>query len=120
MRARLQACPEGRACLKVGRYIVSFTMRLKVTKTGQMSVPAAVRRRWATSDVIAEDHGDHLIVRPAPDDAIADAYGAFAEELAGGRSIAEMRTRHRAEEAEIESSERRRYRRDERKSLGSD
>lgn len=46
-----------------------------------MSVPAAVRRRWGTSTVIAEDHGDALVLRPAPDDPIAAAAGALADEL---------------------------------------
>lgn len=67
-----------------------------------MSVPAEIRRRWATSTVIAEDHGDHLIVRPAPDDPITAAHGALAAELSVGPAIAEIREAFRREEAEIE------------------
>lgn len=43
-----------------------------------MSVPAEVRRRWNTNTVVVEDRGDHVVLRPAPDDPVAAAYGAFA------------------------------------------
>jgi len=52
--------------------------RHRVTTAGQLSLPADVRRRWGTSTVVLEDGGDHLVVRPVPDDAIAAARGAFA------------------------------------------
>jgi AbrB family looped-hinge helix DNA binding protein len=77
-------------------------MRVKITKAGQMSVPAKVRRRWGTSTVIAEDHGDHLVVRPAPDDPIAAARGIFAERVQAGPPLEDARRRYRREEATIE------------------
>ena len=52
--------------------------RLKITRGGQVSVPADVRRRWSTNTVMVEDMGDHVVLRPAPDDPVAAAYGAFA------------------------------------------
>jgi AbrB family looped-hinge helix DNA binding protein len=52
--------------------------RLKITRGGQVSVPADVRRRWGTNTVTVEDMGDHVVLRPAPDDPVAAAYGAFA------------------------------------------
>ena len=52
--------------------------RHRITVAGQLSLPADVRRRWATSTVVLEDEGDHLVVRPVPDDPIAAARGAFA------------------------------------------
>lgn len=50
----------------------------KITAGGQLSIPAAVRRRWGTSRVAIEDHGDRLIVKPVPDDPIAAARGSLA------------------------------------------
>jgi bifunctional DNA-binding transcriptional regulator/antitoxin component of YhaV-PrlF toxin-antitoxin module len=44
---------------------------------GQVSLPAAVRRRWGTEQVAIEDRGDHLVVKPLPDDPIAAARGAL-------------------------------------------
>ena len=67
-----------------------------------MSVPAAVRHRWRTRTVLAEDHGDHLVIRPAPDDPIAAVRGIFAEEMRGGPTVDEMRAMAREQEAEIE------------------
>lgn len=46
-----------------------------------MSVPAAVRKRWRTRTVLAEDRGDHVVLRPAPDDPVAAAVGAFATQI---------------------------------------
>jgi bifunctional DNA-binding transcriptional regulator/antitoxin component of YhaV-PrlF toxin-antitoxin module len=53
-------------------------MRLnRITTGGQISLPAAVRHRWGTRAVSVEDLGDHLVVRPVPDDPIAAARGAL-------------------------------------------
>jgi hypothetical protein len=55
------------------------TMRTaKITAGGQLSIPAAVRRRWATSLVALEDQGDRLVVTPVPEDPIAAARGKLA------------------------------------------
>jgi bifunctional DNA-binding transcriptional regulator/antitoxin component of YhaV-PrlF toxin-antitoxin module len=53
--------------------------RLRISAGGQVSVPAAVRRRWNTRVVVADDHGDHLILRPAVEDPIEAARGAFKD-----------------------------------------
>jgi bifunctional DNA-binding transcriptional regulator/antitoxin component of YhaV-PrlF toxin-antitoxin module len=55
--------------------------RHRVTAAGQVSLPAEVRRRWATSTVAIEDHGEHLVIRPMPDDPIAAARGALRGRL---------------------------------------
>jgi bifunctional DNA-binding transcriptional regulator/antitoxin component of YhaV-PrlF toxin-antitoxin module len=81
---------------------MAMTKRLVISSGGQISVPAAVRKRWGTRTVLAEDHGDELVLRPAPDDPIAAVRGIFAEEMSGGRTIDELRTGARAEEAELE------------------
>ncbi len=63
--------------------IICMTMkrRMKISKGGQISVPAPVRHRWGTSTVTVEDHGDRLVIAPAPDDPIAAAEGALAGKL---------------------------------------
>lgn len=60
---------------------MAMAKRLAISKGGQVSVPAEVRKRWATRTVLAEDRGDHLVLRPAPDDPVAAAMGAFAREI---------------------------------------
>jgi bifunctional DNA-binding transcriptional regulator/antitoxin component of YhaV-PrlF toxin-antitoxin module len=49
----------------------------KVTTSGQVSLPAAVRRRWGASRVIIGDEGDRVVMRPLPDDPIAAACGSL-------------------------------------------
>lgn len=82
--------------------------RLAISRGGQVSVPADVRHRWGTRAVLAEDRGDHLILRPAPDDPVAAVRGIFAGELREAPSIDELRGRGRAEDAEIEERRSRR------------
>lgn len=74
--------------------------RLKISAGGQVSVPAAVRQRWNTRVVVADDRGDHLILRPAPEDPIEAARGAFKDYP--GPSVEEMRQESREEEREAE------------------
>jgi bifunctional DNA-binding transcriptional regulator/antitoxin component of YhaV-PrlF toxin-antitoxin module len=76
--------------------------RLAISSGGQISVPAAVRKRWGTRAVLAEDRGDQLVLRPAPDDPVAAVRGIFAEEMSGGPTIDELRTGAREEDAELE------------------
>lgn len=70
-----------------------------ISRGGQISVPATVRRRWATSRVVLEDRGTYLIVRPIPDDPIAAARGSLA---GPGPSSDELRRVFREEEARAE------------------
>lgn len=53
--------------------------RLKVTRGGQVSVPAEIRRRWGTSTLALEDHGDRIVLFPAADDPVAAARGGLRE-----------------------------------------
>ena len=50
---------------------------VKVTASGQISLPASVRNRWGVSRVAVEDEGDQILVRPLPDDGIAAAVGSL-------------------------------------------
>jgi AbrB family looped-hinge helix DNA binding protein len=53
-------------------------IRVTVSRNGQISVPAAVRRRWGTRAVLVIDRGDYAIVRPIPDDPVTALEGAHA------------------------------------------
>jgi bifunctional DNA-binding transcriptional regulator/antitoxin component of YhaV-PrlF toxin-antitoxin module len=75
--------------------------RLRLSKGGQISVPAAIRHRWGGATIALEDHGDHVVLRPAPDDPIAAARGDLRD-VAGDVTSEEMRREARAEEAELE------------------
>jgi len=75
--------------------------RLKLSKGGQISVPAAIRHRWGSSAIALEDHGDHVVLRPAPDDPIAAARGDL-KDVAGEMTSEEMRREARAEDADLE------------------
>lgn len=56
-------------------------MNYKITTSGQVSIPAEVRRRWRTSRVQVEDHGDHVVVRPLPADPVAAVRGIFKDRI---------------------------------------
>jgi hypothetical protein len=72
----------------------------RISQGGQIQVPAEVRHRWGTREVVIEDLGSSLSIRPLPDDPI----GAAAGSLAGpGPTSDEMRRQLREEEAEAEA-----------------
>jgi hypothetical protein len=73
----------------------------RISKGGQLSIPAPIRHRWATDRVLLEDRGNALLVRPIPADPLAAARGSMR--VAGGPTSDELRERWRAEEAEIEA-----------------
>jgi AbrB family looped-hinge helix DNA binding protein len=68
----------------------------RITSSGQVSLPAAVRRRWGTSRVAIEDEGDRLIVKPVPDDPIAAVRGILKGRVG---DISELRKAARRDEA---------------------
>jgi AbrB family looped-hinge helix DNA binding protein len=70
-----------------------------ITKAGQMSLPAAIRRRWDARMVVIDDRGDHIVVRPVPPDPVAALRGRFAGR---GASSDEARRLAREEERRIE------------------
>lgn len=76
----------------------------RISKGGQISVPAAVRRRWAVARLSVEDGGDHLVLRPLPDDPVAAAMGA----LPIGGDLEGTRRRLRAADDATEENRRRR------------
>jgi AbrB family looped-hinge helix DNA binding protein len=72
----------------------------KITRGGQISIPATIRRRWNTSTLSLEDLGDSVVLRPAPDDPVAAARGALAAELK--TRCGELRQAARLAESEAE------------------
>jgi bifunctional DNA-binding transcriptional regulator/antitoxin component of YhaV-PrlF toxin-antitoxin module len=70
----------------------------RISQGGQIQVPAEVRRRWGTSNVVIEDLGDELSVRPVPDDPISMAL----KPLKGGLTSEEWMRMTREEEAAAE------------------
>lgn len=76
--------------------------RLRISRGGQVSIPAEVRHRWGTHTVVAEDEGDRLVLRPVPDDAIAAARGILA-----GRGITSDEARRQARLDEQAAEDRR-------------
>jgi bifunctional DNA-binding transcriptional regulator/antitoxin component of YhaV-PrlF toxin-antitoxin module len=75
-------------------------MRLtRISQGGQVQVPAEVRRRWGTRDILIEDLGSSLSIRPLPDDPIEAAAGSLA---GPGPTSDEMRRQWREEELEVE------------------
>jgi AbrB family looped-hinge helix DNA binding protein len=77
--------------------------RMKISKGGQISIPAPIRKRWGTGTVTLDDQGDRIVLKPAPDDPIAAAAGAFAGE---GPPLNWDEIRREEREAELEAEER--------------
>jgi len=77
-------------------------MTYKITTSGQVSIPAAVRRRWRTSRVQVEDHGDYVVVRPLPADPVAAVRGIFKDRI----TTTTDELRHKAREDERRADER--------------
>lgn len=84
--------------------VISMLMkkRMKISKGGQVSIPAPIRKRWGTTTVTLEDRGGEIVLKPAPDDPIEAAAGAFA----GGPKINWEAVIREEREAEAEAYER--------------
>jgi AbrB family looped-hinge helix DNA binding protein len=73
----------------------------KISKGGQLTVPAAVRKRWGTTRVVVEDEGQRLVIRPIPEDPISALRGMLA-----GVGPSSDETRKQIHEEEREAEER--------------
>jgi bifunctional DNA-binding transcriptional regulator/antitoxin component of YhaV-PrlF toxin-antitoxin module len=75
---------------------MSTSYVMKVSRNGQVSLPAAARSRWASDRVIVVDLGDRVVLRPLP----ADPVGALRGKYSGvGKSTDEIRRAERRAEA---------------------
>ena len=72
------------------------SIEAKVTSSGQVSLPAMIRNRWAVNSVLVIDRGDYAIVRPVPQDIPGALRGAFA---GPGPTTKQARKRERAAES---------------------
>jgi AbrB family looped-hinge helix DNA binding protein len=75
--------------------------RIKISKGGQVSIPAPIRHRWGTSTVTLEDQGGRIVLEPAADDPIAAADGALAEDFKW-LDLGRLRRRAREDERRAE------------------
>jgi bifunctional DNA-binding transcriptional regulator/antitoxin component of YhaV-PrlF toxin-antitoxin module len=80
-------------------------IRAKVTRNGQVSLPAELRRRWAAGSVLVIDRGGYAIVRPIPTDPLASLRGSHA---GPGPALEQSRAAERATERESEERSSRR------------
>lgn len=51
---------------------------MKVSRNGQVSIPAEVRSRWTVDQVVVVDLGDRVVVRPLDDDPSEALAGKYA------------------------------------------
>ncbi|HEY7950855.1 MAG TPA: AbrB/MazE/SpoVT family DNA-binding domain-containing protein [Solirubrobacterales bacterium] len=83
---------------------------MKISKGGQVSIPAPIRKRWGTTTITLEDQGDQLVLKPAPDDPIEAVAGVLADEL-GHIDLVELRRIAREDDRiAMERRERREFR----------
>jgi bifunctional DNA-binding transcriptional regulator/antitoxin component of YhaV-PrlF toxin-antitoxin module len=73
----------------------------KVTRNGQVSLPAELRHRWGAGSVLVIDRGDYAIVRPIPGDIVATLHGSHS-----GPGPASDRARASARESEADTRSR--------------
>jgi bifunctional DNA-binding transcriptional regulator/antitoxin component of YhaV-PrlF toxin-antitoxin module len=71
--------------------------RLRISRGGQVSIPAPIRHRWGTATLTLDDQGDRIVLAPAPDDPIAAAEGALAAEF-GDVDVSRLRQTAREDE----------------------
>ena len=69
---------------------------MKVSRNGQVSIPAETRARWGSERVVVVDLGDRVVIRPLPPDPVADLIGKYAGR---GPSTSRARRAARADEA---------------------
>jgi bifunctional DNA-binding transcriptional regulator/antitoxin component of YhaV-PrlF toxin-antitoxin module len=75
---------------------MSTSYVMKVSRNGQVSLPAAARSRWASDRVVVVDLGDRVVLRPLP----AEPVGALRGKYAGvGKTTDEIRRAERRAEA---------------------
>jgi AbrB family looped-hinge helix DNA binding protein len=57
-----------------------MTSRLiNVSDRGQVSIPADIRSRWQMRRLLLIDEGDHLTLRPVPDDPVTALIGKYRD-----------------------------------------
>lgn len=54
------------------------TQVMKVSRNGQVSIPAITRARWGADRVVVVDLGDYIVMRPASADPVSEVLGKYA------------------------------------------
>lgn len=75
------------------RMAMSYVM--KVSRNGQVSIPAEARARWGTDRVVVVDLGDRVVMRPVGAGGVADLIGKYA---GTGPTTDELRAEERADD----------------------
>lgn len=70
--------------------------QLRISRGGQVSIPAEIRHRWKTSRLSLDDRGGEIVLRPAPDDPIRALKGGLP--LSDGLTSDELRRIAREED----------------------
>ena len=58
--------------------LMHTTHLMRVSRNGQVSIPAAARARWAADRVVVVDLGDRIVMRPVDDDPVEAVVGKYA------------------------------------------
>ena len=69
---------------------------MKVSRNGQVSIPAETRSRWGAERVVVVDLGDRVVIRPLPDDPVGALVGKYAGR---GPNTSRARSAARADDA---------------------
>lgn len=78
--------------------------RAHISRGGQISIPASIRHRWGAEELLLEDRGDEVVLRPLPADPLAEARGSLR--LPPGLTGERMRRQARREDAAAEEQRR--------------
>jgi bifunctional DNA-binding transcriptional regulator/antitoxin component of YhaV-PrlF toxin-antitoxin module len=76
---------------------------MKVSRNGQVSIPADARARWQADRVVVVDLGDRVVIRPLSEDPVGDLIGKYA-----GRGPSSDRAKHAARADEVQGERRKR------------
>jgi bifunctional DNA-binding transcriptional regulator/antitoxin component of YhaV-PrlF toxin-antitoxin module len=76
---------------------------MKVSRNGQVSIPANARARWQADRVVVVDLGDRVVIRPLTDDPVGDLIGKYA-----GRGPSSEQAKHAARADDVQHERRKR------------
>ena len=75
---------------------------MKLSRNGQVSLPAETRHRWNAERILVVDLGDHVVMRPLPDDPLGALRGKYR-----GRGASSEESRHNERRSDAASARRR-------------
>jgi len=72
--------------------------RHKITRAGQVSIPAEIRERWGSSNVLILDEGERIVLRPVSDNPMEAIRGILKGKVRTDITAAEAKKLWRAED----------------------